>query len=228
MSIKSHTLSLRCSGDLAIFSRPEMKGERMSYPVPTPSAMRGILEAILWKPEIVWRIERIKVLSPIRWQAFKRNEVNRKASAPALAVIERGGEAPELHADESRAQRNTVALRDVDYIVEAHIELTQKAQDDNVTKYSEMFLRRLRRGEQFHQPYFGCRECVADVSPVTSNDPKPISDSHDIGIMLWDILFAAKGGKPDNTAVFFHAKMVNGVIEVPPNASAARATLLSI
>jgi len=230
MNTKSPTLSLRCRGEIAIFSRPEFKGERMSYPVPTPSAMRGVIEAVFWKPEIVWRIERIKILKPIRWMAFRRNEVSLKASPPAAAVIKSGGEAPVLFADESqnRAQRNTVALRDVDYIVEAHCELTPKAAPgETIIKYVEMFRRRLEKGQHFTQPYLGCRECVADVSPVEGT-PAPIDETRDLGIMLWDIAFGQERGKPANIPIFFNARMEHGVIEVPQSAEAARASLLAL
>lgn len=219
-------LSLRCHGPLAIFSRPEFKGERMSYPVPTPSALRGVFEAVFWKPQMRWQIERIHVLNPVKWQSFRRNEVTKKASAPAAKVIASGGEAPVLWADEERAQRNTVALRDVDYIVEARLHLTAKAgPDDSFTKYVEMFTRRLEKGQHFHQPYFGCRECIAHAEPVDATPPAAIDVTEDLGVMLWDIDFWQNKGRPANTPIFFKARMEHGIIQVPPTAQAARATL---
>lgn len=212
MTATSPTLALRASGPVACFTAPEFKAERVSYPVITPSAARGIFEAVLWKPAIRWRIDRIKVLSPIRWIAFRRNEVSSRAAAPAAAVVDRGGTAPVLIVEDDRAQRNTVALRDVDYIIEAHFELTERAgPNETVRKFVEMFTRRLEKGQHFHQPYLGCREFIAEVAPVTDDAPSPIDHSQDLGLMLWDIEFAKEGNRPR----FFHARLDRGVIDVP-------------
>ena len=193
------------------FTRPELKVERVSYPVITPSAARGILEAILWKPAISWHIERVRVLKEIKFTAFRRNEVNSKALAPAANVIKNGGTSPLLFADEDRAQRNTVALSDVDYVIEAHFTLTEKAgRDDNLTKFVDMFERRVAKGQHFHQPYFGCREFVAELLPA-EDAPAPIDDSRDLGWMLWDIQFSPEGNKP----LFFPASLDRGVLAVP-------------
>lgn len=211
-------LRLRASGPLACFTRPELKAERVSYPVMTPSAARGILEAVLWKPAIRWRIERIKVLKPIRWTAFRRNEVNSRASPPAAKIIAEGGLAPMLLAEEDRAQRNTVALLEVDYVIEARFELTDRVgPEDNRAKFVEMFRRRLERGQHYHQPYLGCREFVADVQPVNSSTPPPIDDDRDLGIILHDIQFGPRGSRP----VFFSARLTGGVLEVPEILEAA-------
>jgi len=207
----SPALRLRCRGPVAIFTRPEFKTERVSYPVMTPSAARGLLEAVVWKPAIRWRILRIEVLSAIEFTAFRRNEVNSRAIAPSAATIGQGGEAPVLFADDDRAQRNTVALRDVDYLITARFEMTDRAGPaDNVAKFVDMFRRRVENGQHFHQPYFGCRECVADVLPATESD-KPIDDTRDLGLMLWDIVHEPTGPR----AVFFDAKLVQGVLDVP-------------
>jgi CRISPR-associated protein Cas5d len=219
---RSPTLALRARGPLACFTRPELKVERVSYPIMTPSAARGLLEAVLWKPAIAWHVERIQVLKPIRFTAFRRNEVNSKASAPAATVVANGGSVTPFFADEDRAQRNTVALRDVDYVVEAHFEMTDRAgPEDNLTKFVEMFERRVAKGQHFHQPYFGCREFVAEV--LTADDaPVPIKDSRDLGIMLWDIAY----GPDRNRPIFFAARLVEGVLEIPadPEATFASAT----
>jgi CRISPR-associated protein Cas5d len=208
---RSSLLRLRARGPLACFTRPELKVERVSYPVMTPSAARGLVEAVLWKPAIRWRIERIQVLSPIRFIAFRRNEVNRKAASPSRAVIENGGIVTHYCADEDRAQRNTVALRDVDYVVEARFEMTERAgADDNVNQFSEMFTRRVAKGQRFCQPYFGCREFVADVLPA-EGAPEPVSETRDLGLMLWDIDFGPKGNLPR----FFRARLKQGVLKVP-------------
>jgi CRISPR-associated protein Cas5d len=191
---------------MACFTRPELKVERVSYEVITPSAARGVLEAVLWKPAIRWRVEKIHVLSPIRFGQIKRNEVNTRLS-------ERGDH-PSYYADEDRAQRNTLYLRDVDYLVEAHFDLTTKAgPEDNMTKFVEMFTRRLEKGQRFHQPYLGCREFAATVEPAPAVLPPP-DDSlklRPLGSILHDLDFE-HGNRPR----FFEARIVDGVISVPP------------
>jgi CRISPR-associated protein Cas5d len=188
----------------------------------TPSAARGLLEAVLWKPAIAWRIERIKVLNEIHFTAFRRNEVNSKASTPKLKVLTNGGTTTHYFADEDRAQRNTIALRDVDYVIEAHFEMTPKAgAPDNVNKFIEMFSRRVARGQHFHQPYLGCRECIADVMPA-DNAPPPISATRDLGIMLWDIHYGPKRNEPR----FFVARLESGVLEIPAGLEASRGILM--
>jgi len=213
---------VRVRGRLACFTRPEFKVERMSYPTITPSAARGILEAVLWKPAIQWHIDRIAVLAPIEFIAFRRNEVNTRAVAPSVAVIAGGGEHAPYYADEDRAQRNTIAVRDVDYRIDAHFTMTVRAgPGDNPTKFVEMFRRRLANGQHWQQPYLGCREFIADVGPVDENCPLPINETRDLGITLWDIVYREGANRP----VFFAAQMNNGEIEIPPTADAATATL---
>lgn len=208
---RSPSLSVRVRGGLAVFTEPAFKVERVSYPVITPSAARGLLEAILWKPAIQWCVERIRVLKPIRFTAFRRNEVNSKALTPPAAVVERGGTLRPYFADDDRAQRNTVALRDVDYVIEAQFALTQRAgPDDNVSKFVDMFRRRVEKGQHFHQPYLGCREFPADVLPA-DDAPEPIQDTRDLGIMLWDIEYGPTGNRP----IFFAAELRRGVLQVP-------------
>ena len=177
----------------------------------TPSAARGLLEAVLWKPAFRWRVERIRVLAPIRFTSFRRNEVGSKARAPARAVVADGGEIPRYYADEDRAQRNTVALKNVDYLVEASLTLTERAgPGDNVHKFVEMFRRRIAKGQHFHQPYFGCREFVAEVLPA-DGAPPPEALTKDLGLMLWDIDYGPKKRRPR----FFHGRLAHGVLEVP-------------
>ncbi len=208
---RSPTLKLRARGPLACFTRPDLKVERFSYPVMTPSAARGLIEAVLWKPAIAWRIERIKVLKEIKFTAFRRNEVNSKAARPSSAVIANGGPPPVLFADEDRAQRNTVALSDVDYVIETHFVMTGKTgSGDNINKFVDMFTRRLAKGQHFHHPYFGCREFAADVLPA-DDYLRPIDDTKDLGLMLWDIDFGPKSNVP----IFFPARLDQGVMEVP-------------
>jgi CRISPR-associated protein Cas5d len=204
---------LRARGPLACFTRPEFKVERVSYAVMTPSAARGLLEAVLWKPAITWHVERIRVLKEIRFTAFRRNEVNSKAPPPKAATIENGGLAPLYFADEDRAQRNTLALSHVDYVIEAHFTMTDKAgPDDNLGKFADMFKRRVEKGQHFHQPYLGCREFVADVL-LADDAPRAIKESRDLGLMLWDIRFSDDGNAP----IFFPARLRDGVLEIPPD-----------
>jgi CRISPR-associated protein Cas5d len=218
---RSRTLRLRARGPLACFTRPELKVERVSYPVMTPSAARGILEAVLWKPAIGWHIERIRVLKQIKFTAFRRNEVNSKATLPATKTIKDGGPAPVYFADEDRAQRNTVALSDVDYTIDAHFTMTDKAApDDNAAKFADMFTRRVEKGQHFHQPYLGCREFVAEVLPA-DGAPPPFPETRDLGLMLWDIRFTPE----ENIPIFFRARLENGVLEVPADPKAALATV---
>ncbi|MBI2817803.1 MAG: type I-C CRISPR-associated protein Cas5 [Acidobacteria bacterium] len=214
---RSPTMRLRARGLLACFTRPELKVERVSYPVMTPSAARGIIEAVLWKPAIAWHVERIHVLKEIKFTAFRRNEVNSKASLPTATTVQNGGPVRFYFADEDRAQRNTVALSDVDYLIESHFTMTRAAgSDDNMNKFVDMFNRRVEKGQHFHQPYLGCREFVAEVlSPEGS--PPPIRESRDLGLMLWDIRFSEDGNSP----VFFPATLDKGVLEVPANPEAA-------
>ena len=208
---RSPILGVRFRAPLACFTRPEFKTERVSYPVMTPSAARGALEAILWKPAIVWRIERIKVLAPIEFMSLKRNEVNSVVPTDGIRGAMRGGRLRDFFAEEDRTQRNTVALRDVDYVVEAHFEMTSKAgPGDNDVKFREMFERRVEKGQAFNQPYLGCREFSAEFLS-TVGAPEAIQDSRDLGLMLHDLEFG-ETIRPR----FFAAKLLAGVVEVPP------------
>ncbi|MEX1244297.1 MAG: type I-C CRISPR-associated protein Cas5c [Thermoanaerobaculia bacterium] len=207
MSERSPTFKVRARGPYACFTRPELKAERVSYEVMTPSAARGLLEAVLWKPAIRWSVERIHVLAPIRFEGVRRNEVSSKASI--------GGALGQYFADEDRQQRNTVLLKDVDYVIEAHFEMTGSAgAEDNVRKFVEMFERRLARGQCFHTPYLGCREFVARVEPAPErwDVPETLREKRDLGLMLHDLRFGADGSsKP----VFFRAVMARGRVNIP-------------
>lgn len=215
------TLSLRAKGPLAIFTRPELKTERVSYEVPTPSAVRGIFEAICWKPAIYWHVERIYVFNEISFTAMKRNELNRKSIMPSKQMMDFGMREFTygiygINVEDDRAQRNSVALRNVDYQFEAFFTLTGKAgPGDNIFKFIDIFSRRLEKGQHFHQPYFGCRECIAEIHPpIEKPEEQAIPISKELGLMLWDIEFG--GGKDrQNTPFFFNAKLENGKIEIP-------------
>jgi CRISPR-associated protein Cas5d len=215
------TLSLRAKGPLAIFTRPELKTERVSYEVPTPSAVRGIFEAVCWKPAVQWHIERIYVFNDIAFTPIKRNELNSKATIPTKQMIDVGSrdcsrEIYGLNVESDRAQRNTIALRDVDYQFDAFFTLTARAgKDDNINKFVDMFSRRVEKGQHFHQPCFGCRECIAEILPPLKNpQDHVIKLTKELGIMLWDIEFGT-GENRKNTPMFFNAKIENGKVDVP-------------
>lgn len=201
---------LRVHGPMACFTRPEFSTERVSYEVMTPSAARGVLEAILWKPAIRWRIHAIHVLNPIQWIQFRRNEVNSRASTREAASAAYGGAVlGDYFADEDRAQRHTVALRSVDYLVEASIEMTARAgPDDNLGKFLGMFERRLNNGQQVYQPYLGCREFAAFVEPA--GELHAIGETRDLGWMLYDMDYGH-----DRRPRFFKARLDAGVVRVP-------------
>lgn len=212
-----NTVCLRVWGDNACFTRPEMKVERVSYDVMTPSAARGILEAILWKPAIRWQITRIDVLKPIRWESVRRNEVGAVVSTRnVIAAMGNGRGNLGLYVDEARhrQQRAGLFLRNVDYLIHARLELTDKAgKEDNFLKFYQMFLRRAEKGQCFNQPYLGCREFSA---AFTIADPEeglsaPIPESRDLGWMLYDMDYRRTEPQPS----FFRAVMESGSIRVP-------------
>ncbi|SFZ86882.1 CRISPR-associated protein Cas5d [Devosia enhydra] len=216
----THGVRLHVWGQHACFTRPELKVERVSYDVMTPSAARGILEAIHWKPALRWVVDAIHVLKPIRFQSIRRNEVAHKASASLARQAMKRGDLDGLGivVEESRQQRAAVVLVDVAYIIEAHFELTAKAgPDDNPGKHLDMFNRRAARGQCFHQPALGTREFVAHFEGLAPDAPLPEGpgESRDLGIMLWDI----DHGAPGKPSLFFRAKLENGVMRVPPPGS---------
>ena len=210
--MKSYMFSLRIRGRMACFTRPEFSTERLSYEVMTPSAARGVIEAVLWKPAIRWQIASIALLSPVRWIEFRRNEVNSRISTQNALRVSRGGEPlPEFFSDEDRAQRNTLALREVDYGVTARFSMTSRAgESDNVRKFEESFRRRIEKGQQHYQPYLGCREFPATVE-FWDGTPEPLAcETRELGWMLHDIEFG-----PQNQARFFPARLDRGVMRIP-------------
>lgn len=211
MTASPHTVRLRARGDYACFTRPEMKVERVSYDVMTPSAARGILEAIYWKPEIGWVVDAIHVCRPIRCTNLRRNEVDAKIpERAARQAMTGGGGRLGLYVEESRQQRAATILRDVEYVIEAHFDI--RGGDDPPQKHFEMFRRRATKGQCFHQPYLGCREFPCDfewVEPGDRIDTEPLD--RDLGWMLHDIDFA-NGMTPR----FFKAELQGGVLRVPP------------
>jgi CRISPR-associated protein Cas5d len=211
----SFGIALRVWGERACFTRPDMKVERVSYEVMTPSAARGILEAIHWKPAISWIIDKIHVLKLIRFENIRRNEVATKIGSRAISGAMNKGTLKELRllVDEERQQRAAIILRDVDYIIEAHFEMPGDASaDDKPQKHREIFLRRAAKGQCFHRPYLGCREFAASFElfdGVRSQPHESLRGLTDLGWMLDDIDF-----KNDMTPRFFHARMEDGVIDV--------------
>jgi len=210
---------LRVWGERACFTRPEMKVERVSYDVMTPSAARGILEAILWRPQIRWVVDKIHVLKPIQFQSFRRNEVGAKISAVTAERAMRAGNVAGLGlvVEDNRQQRATTLLVHVDYVIEAHFELTGKAETgDTPAKYISMFNRRAGSGQCFHRPCLGTREFAADFALIEEGATLPPSElpesqrDRDLGWMLHDIDFTA--GK--NESRFFRARLQCGVLDI--------------
>ena len=211
-------------GPMACFTRPELKVERVSYDVITPSAARAVFEAIFWKPAIRWQVTKIEVLNPIKWTTIRRNEVGAVASKNPIFI------------EDKRQQKNSLLLQDVRYRIWAKLEFipqwkrkeTRNAQidaeeadllrkDENPGKYNAMFERRASKGQCFNQPYLGTREFSASfrlVNPEQVELASPIDESRDLGIMLYDMDFQGNPDKPE--AMFFRVQMVSGVIIVPP------------
>lgn len=203
-------------GDYACFTRPEMKTERVSYDVMTPSAARGLIEAIFWHPGLRYHIDRIHVCAPIRFFNLRRNEGKATLSARAArTVMERGKGELYLSAPDNIQQRAALLLRDVRYVVEAHFELTDKAAPgDNAGKFQDMLRRRVCAGQFYHQPYFGCREFPAQFRLCETLPPCPeeLKGVRELGYMLWDLDYT----DPQSILpLFFRATLRDGVLEVP-------------
>ncbi|MGR0188399.1 type I-C CRISPR-associated protein Cas5c [Azospirillum aestuarii] len=217
----SYGIKLRVSGPRACFTCPETKVERVSYSVITPSAARGILEAIHWTPAIVWSIDRIHVLNPIRFQSLRRNEVGHKVPVATVRHAMRSKDITELRQiiDQDRQQRAAVILVDVDYMIEAHVTLTKEVGvNDSIGTHLTMFSRRARRGQCFHQPCLGTREFPADFEfwdgPVPVHALPDEQRNMDLGPMLQDI-----DHSNGRSSLIFHAVLRDGVLTVPPRSS---------
>ncbi|TMV87695.1 type I-C CRISPR-associated protein Cas5 [Thioclava sp. BHET1] len=222
----AYGIRLHVWGEHALFTRPELKVERQSYDVMTPSAARGILEAIHWKPQIKWVIDRINVLNPIRFQQIRRNEVGHKAPAGKIKQAMNRGDLGglQLLVDEDRQQRASTVLVKPAYVIEAHFVLTPRADaTDSVGKHLDIFNRRAARGQCFHQPCLGTREFPAHFALVEPSAQLPerapeaetaelgFGTPRDLGFMLWDIDHAA----PGRPSLLFRASLRDGVLEVP-------------
>lgn len=210
------TYCLEVHGDYACFTRPEMKVERVSYDVITPSAARAIFEAILWKPAIRWQIRQIEVLTPIQWISIRRNEVASKLSVSnAKSAMNAGRGNLAILIEEDRQQRAGMLLRKVRYRLHAELQVLPGAGEGNTPpKFWDMFERRASAGQCFHQPYLGCREFPAHFQLVdpAQQPAKPIDETRDLGFMLYDLDYT----KPNNPMpLFFRAQLTNGTITVP-------------
>lgn len=227
MEFTDKEFCLEVWGPMACFTRPELKVERVSYDVITPSAARAIFEAIFWKPAIRWQITKIEVLNPIKWTSVRRNEVGAVASKNPIFI------------EDKRQQKNTLCLKDVRYRIFAKLVFIPKwkrdesknphidteevdllRKDENPAKYNYMFERRASKGQCFNQPYLGTRECSCSfrlVNPEAEELDAPISENRDLGIMLYDMDFEQNLKNPP--AMFYRAQMENGVINVPPKDS---------
>ena len=206
---------LEVSGSFACFTRPEMKVERVSYDVMTPSAARAVFESVLWKPAIRWRVQRIEVLRPIRWINLRRNEVSAVVSTRNVQqAMAAGSGTLGLYIEDERQQRAGYFLRDVAYRIHADLSLAPGSTEP-LMKYTEMFTRRASKGQCVNQPYLGCREFAAAFSLVTTDTPPatPIGDTRELGWMLHDLDFTHPA---DPQPRFFNAKMDKGMVQVPP------------
>ncbi len=217
----SFGVRLHVWGERACFTRPEMKVERVSYDVMTPSAARGILEAIYWKPAITWVVDRIHVLKPIHFQSFRRNEVGAVVSGQLAKSAMMRGDVNRLGlvVEDSRQQRATMLLTNVAYVIEAHFVLTDRAgTDDQPGKHAEMFQRRAGKGQCFHRPCLGAREFPADFAFLTNDTPLPPSElpsdqrNRELGWMLRDIAFHSDGTA--ERSIFFRARLTDGILDV--------------
>lgn len=222
-------ISLKVWGDLACFTAPEARVERLSYPVITPSAARGILEAIFWKPQIRYELDRISVLRPIRFTSVRRNEIQGtvpvKGAAGVNAWMRDAATFEPYLVDsagrddvqgENRTQRNSVLLRDVAYLLEGRLIVKNPTPADPPAKYREMFQRRVAQGQCVRQPCLGIREFAAFFAAPDGTET-PVAEDRDLGVMLYDLDFPTEGpagAHPPESALFAPAKLVRGVLDV--------------
>lgn len=207
------SIKMEVWGTYALFTRPEMKTERVSYDVMTPSAARGIVEAVYYHPGLRWHIDRIHVLSPIRFTNIRRNEVKSKISAASAQSTMNGSEKPlYLNAKADIVQRAALVLQNVRYVIEAHFDMTEAAAPgDNPGKFQDIVKRRLQKGQAFHTPYLGCREFPAHFRLWEDGEIPALEESRDLGYMLHDMDYS----NPDDIQpMFFRARMTHGVIDL--------------
>ena len=206
------SIKMEVWGEYACFTRPEMKVERVSYDVPTPSAARGMVESVYFHNGLRWIIDRIYVCKPIRFTNILRNEVASKISARNVLTEANGKKRSYIDRNAGIQQRATTMLRDVHYVIEAHFEMTDQANpSDNPGKFQDIVKRRLRSGQAYMQPYLGCRECTAHFRLWEDGDIPTIDETRDLGYMLYDMDYS----DPENIQpMFFRAQMVHGVIDL--------------
>lgn len=208
--------SIEAWGDRALFTRPELSVERVTYDVITPSAARGLIESVYWHPGMRYVIDRIHVINPIRFSSVRRNEVKKKASVSTVRGYVQGTKPmPHISTQKERTQRASLILTDVRYVIDAHFVMTDMASEgDNPGKFCDILKRRLRRGQCYSQPYFGCREFAANVRLLEGEPPAGAYDAiaeRDLGIMLYDMDYS----DPSEIApMFFRAVMRNGIVDV--------------
>ena len=206
------SIKMEVWGDYACFSRIEFKIERVSYDVPTPSAARGIIESIFYHPGLKWHIDKIYIMNPIRFTSIRCNEVKSKISSSKIMKEANGKGTSYIDRNKDIEQRATMMLRDVHYVIEAHFEMTDRANEsDNPGKFQDTIKRRLRRGQAYSQPYLGTRECTAHFGLWEGSRIPTISETRDLGYMLYDLNFSAPN---DMQPMFFHAKLENGVLDL--------------
>lgn len=208
-------------GDYACFTRPEMKVERVSYDIMTPSAARGLIESIYWHPGVSWVIDRIHVLAPIRFTNIRRNEVKSTISArTAKTVMDSGRGELYLATSQDIQQRAALLLRNIHYVIEAHFNMVpdKMSPDDNPGKFQDIVTRRIAKGQFYHQPCFGCREFPAHFAPCEEIPPCPeeLRGERDLGYMLYDMDYT---NPMDIRPLFFRAILHDGVLHVPPRDS---------
>ena len=204
---------IECWGSYACFTRPEMKVERVSYDIMTPSAARGIAEAIFWHPGLRYVIDAIYLLAPIRFANVRRNEVSSKISANTVKDMAKKQKSMYISTADDIAQRAATVLRDVHYAIELHFEMTDKANaTDNYGKFADMLRRRARKGQCYHQPYFGTREFPVRFRLMEDDETiNPYPETRDLGYMLYDMDYS---DSENIEPMFFHAKLVNGVMDL--------------
>lgn len=198
--LDNEILRVKVTGEFACFTRPDLKVERMTYPCMTPSAARGVLDSILWKPEFKWWIHRIIVLKPINFISLRRNEITSKQGKNPIII------------EEKRSQRNSIILKDVEYIIEASIYQKEFNEKNPPKKYAEMFKRRVKKGQCWRRPYLGIREFAAEFFEPTDME-HPIQETIPIGSMLFDIFYDEKG--QPSPLFFYDVAIVNGILECP-------------
>lgn len=206
------SIKMEVWGEYACFTRPEMKVERVSYDVPTPSAARGMVESVYYHPGLKWHVDKIYVCKPIRFTNILRNEVASKISVRNVLTEANGKKRSYIDRNADIQQRATTMLRNVHYVIEAHFEMTDKANpSDNPGKFQDIVKRRLRSGQAYMQPYLGCRECTAHFRLWEGGEIPAIDETRDLGYMLYDMDYS---DSQNIQPMFFRAQMVHGVIDL--------------